>query len=492
MILRVFWAAFLLVLWQVLLSAQNPGLMTDDSGEIVAAAHTLGIGHSPGFPLYMLVSRLALLVPAGTPAFRLNLLAALFTLLSALVVTLLGRAWWREQFPEASSRAVLPVREGALLLSALSLVSFESVFAKGLSAKGGIDTLVLLGVSLALWAGSRGAGSRAAMLALFLFATGLTNHWPLLAPWALFLALRYAGEAKSWGGARLLAACALALTGLSVFLTLPLRAAHSPGLNWESPSQLSSFLSVLLRQSAPEAEFASKPWSQYAGNFGQYLRVMGGHGWPGFPLLAAVGAGWLLRERRGLAFAMLAGYLLMVAAVVRAAHFDTVSNYLMADYFATSQALPALLAASGVLAFFGRWGDSRPGILRVSLLVLLAIPVLWGTGVFVRQDKSRYTLAEDLGDNLLKELPRGAVVLLDSDVTVMPLLHAQIVEGKRPDVCVVPLGLLRSGWGFRQTMEAARERIATPPAVRGFEEAVRFIADPGRFRSGGVFYAYDP
>ena len=69
----LFWPLFYLGLWEVLLRAQNPGLMTDDSGEIATAASCLGICHGPGFPLYILAARLAGFLPVGTPAFRLNL-----------------------------------------------------------------------------------------------------------------------------------------------------------------------------------------------------------------------------------------------------------------------------------------------------------------------------------------------------------------------------------------------------------------------------------
>jgi hypothetical protein len=490
MLLRSVWAAFLLLLWQALLSAQNPGLMTDDSGEIVAAAHSLGIGHSPGFPLHMLLSRLFLLLPLGTPAFRLNLMAASFTLLSVLVVTMTARAFREATVPGMSRREAV-VREIILVVTALSLLSCESVFAKSLTAKGGINTLVLFLLSLLLWAAGEGRGRRAT-LALFLFAAGLTNHWPLLLPWAPFLAVRYGPGWRALTARGALVAASLAIAGLSVFLYLPLRAALSPALNWEDPRALGPFLSVLSRMSSPEAEFATKSWAQYAANIRTVLGVMGGHWWPGFLLFAVAGIGRLLRERRRMAWGLLAGYALFMAAIVRAAHFDPLSDYLVADYLSTTQVVPAFLAAVGAMALFRARIGRRPRAVLAALAALLCASLIWGVRVGVRQEKSRYTLAGDLGDNLLMELPRGAVVLMDSDVTAMPVLHARLVEGKRPDVAALPLGLLRSRWGFAQIVRENRERVAGPFSVKGFGEAVRFVADPGRFAGGGFFYAYDP
>ncbi|MBN2565012.1 MAG: DUF2723 domain-containing protein, partial [Candidatus Eisenbacteria bacterium] len=62
-----------------------------DGAEFVAAAHTLGIAHPPGYPLYTLVSALAVRAPFGTPFFRMSLLSGVFGAAAAAVV---GSAVW--------------------------------------------------------------------------------------------------------------------------------------------------------------------------------------------------------------------------------------------------------------------------------------------------------------------------------------------------------------------------------------------------------------
>src|SRR5436853_7152974 len=81
------WPLFFLLLWQILLSAQNPGLMSDDSGEMIAASYRLGLPHPPGYPLFDLIGRLFSFIPVGTVSFRFSLLAAVL-ILSALVFIL--------------------------------------------------------------------------------------------------------------------------------------------------------------------------------------------------------------------------------------------------------------------------------------------------------------------------------------------------------------------------------------------------------------------
>ena len=47
-----------------------------DASEYITAAYTLGIPHPPGNPLFVLLGRVASLLPFGNVAFRVNLLAA--------------------------------------------------------------------------------------------------------------------------------------------------------------------------------------------------------------------------------------------------------------------------------------------------------------------------------------------------------------------------------------------------------------------------------
>jgi len=44
----------------------TPGIGLEDSGEFATAATTLSLTHPPGYPLYLLLGRLFILVPAGS------------------------------------------------------------------------------------------------------------------------------------------------------------------------------------------------------------------------------------------------------------------------------------------------------------------------------------------------------------------------------------------------------------------------------------------
>src|SRR5436305_7688444 len=56
-----------------------------DASEYITAAYVLGIPHPPGNPLFVLLGRVASLLPVGTVAIRVNLLAAVASACTAAI-----------------------------------------------------------------------------------------------------------------------------------------------------------------------------------------------------------------------------------------------------------------------------------------------------------------------------------------------------------------------------------------------------------------------
>src|SRR5215510_534517 len=61
-----------------------------DSGEFIAVSYILGIPHPPGTPFYVLLGRIATLVPWASVAQRVNGLSALSSALAVWVTYLTG------------------------------------------------------------------------------------------------------------------------------------------------------------------------------------------------------------------------------------------------------------------------------------------------------------------------------------------------------------------------------------------------------------------
>lgn len=85
-------------------------------------------------------------------------------------------------------------------------------------------------------------------------------------------------------------------------------------------------------------------------------------------------------------------------------------------------------------------------------------------------DRAAQRGAETFTDEALGALPRGALVLVDDPAVAWRLWAARVVRGDRPDVVVVPLGLV-------DRASVARRLLALEPALAGL---VRDVAITGR------------
>src|SRR6478609_8217204 len=65
-----------------------PTVTLTDSGELIVAAHGLGVAHPPGTPLWVMLAHLASLVPVGNVAVRINFSSAVFAALACAMLTL--------------------------------------------------------------------------------------------------------------------------------------------------------------------------------------------------------------------------------------------------------------------------------------------------------------------------------------------------------------------------------------------------------------------
>jgi hypothetical protein len=71
----------------VYMATMAPTVTFVDSGALIVAAHTSGVAHPPGFPLWLILARAAAWLPAGSTAVRVHLLSAVSAALAAALVT---------------------------------------------------------------------------------------------------------------------------------------------------------------------------------------------------------------------------------------------------------------------------------------------------------------------------------------------------------------------------------------------------------------------
>ena len=155
------------------ISTAFPSFKNNDSPETAASAYTLSIPHPPGYPLINLAGKAAItLLPAGNPAFRMNIfssfLAAGCLLLFYLIIKQNLSALYNRQL-----RAEIFAIAGAALLGTSLLFWNQATEAKGSVY---MMNLFFTAALVLIWV--KAPGRRLIYLSSFIYGLSLSNHWP--------------------------------------------------------------------------------------------------------------------------------------------------------------------------------------------------------------------------------------------------------------------------------------------------------------------------
>ena len=129
-------------------------------------------------------------------------------------------------------------------------------------------------------------------------------------------------------------------------------------------------------------------------------------------------------------------------------------------------------------------------------LCFLAVPVLMGSQEWDDHDRSKKTLARDIGKDYLESCPPNAILISFGDNDTYPLWYAQEVEGIRPDVRVMNYSLLGTDWYINQLRYKVNESgpadvLFTPEQIQGnTRDAVPIGQIPG-FDGNKYYDLYD-
>ena len=508
-----------------------------DAGELIAAAHTLGVPHPPGTPLYVLLARAldVVLGPAVGSAAAVNALSALCTAAAGGITAALVTRWTREAAGGvaaalcAGTMATVwlnateaEVYAASLLLGLAMLLAGERagrtadprwslllgyLFALAvplhLSALVAAPAAVLLAAS---GADARVRWDEAALLAVpLLLALGVGTLSPTLLALA-FLALPLAVTVRWRGGrARPLHAALAALVALSAVLVLLVRARLDPPVNQGDPATLEALLWVIGRRQydlAPLWPRQAPLWLQL-GNLIEYADWQVALGlsptvepsWRRTPLtlaFVALGVAGSRAHRRADARSWRALVVLLAAASVGVVLYlnlkagpsfghgvlpeGAVREARERDYF-FALAFWVWGAWAGVgIAWLARgagWARAAPAG------ALLPMALNWSA--VTRRHEPDASLPRATAAALLASAPPRAVLLLAGDNDTYPLWYLQQVEGVRPDVTPVTVPLLGAPW-YRDEL-AQRHALLDAAGVRrwaGLAPLLRGIAERAR------------
>ena len=422
-----------------------PSVTFFDSGEFLTASYSLGSAHSPGYPLFLMYSKLFTWLPIGNIAFRINMATALSSSLACMGVYLLTiRILKDEQQLDNEKNSAFAVK-GAGVAAALAFACTPRLWLQSNHDKPYPLLAFIAAVIFYLllkWRENKINGDeQAAYIYASTFLAGLSMglHQTivlLLPAWLLLILLtdwRMITRAKEF-----LLAVAFALFGFSVHLYLPLRATCNPLLNWGDTKTHTQFLWHFLRkgyQSDPHPRDGSLLWAQI-----KAFNIPHEFTWIGAALVIFA-LFCLLRRQRDIVIV----YLVTIASflLVIVGYFNTITEliFLTEEFFTPLYLLTAVLIGIGLyhliviaaskVKFLEKFGAKAYGMISV---IYLLLPLALGSINFYENDQHNNYIAFDYAANSLRSLPQNAVMYTWGDSGAFPLWYLQGVERMREDI----------------------------------------------------------
>lgn len=470
----------------------TPSVGLVDSGALTVATWSLGNAHPPGFPLYLMLTHLATLLPIGTVAWRTNLASAIFAALACGVVSL---ATWemlmysapKAVVPKKKKKEAAPPPEPTLPVAVVTLVSAFAglllAFSRTLWAYATVTEVYALNtflVATVVWlmlAWRRTGAVNQLYAAALVFGLALGVHHVTVGLTLLGIAVlvvRTGGvrffRSRAFGIAAAVAVAAL----IAVYAYLPLAAAHHSALNWGDPHDLGGVVRHVTAEQYRSYVTAGEQGGQIDDVFRLVTRELGPRWLPLALLVAIVGLGAAFRRDRTLFWLL---FLIALAGCAWMLVYPIVNDedaYLLPAFVAL-----VLAAAYGAAALAGRRTAVAAALL---LLPLLALFVHWPY-----RDRSRFFVAKDYVDNTLATVERNALLITGDWQLYSPLFYFLEAEKTRPDVKAIQYGMLIRKWYIDQLDHRYPDLFAN---VRDELAAYRPLLE--RFEQGGPQWTDDP
>lgn len=406
-----------------------PTVLAFDSGEFQFAAPTLGLVHPTGYPLYLLLGWLFAWLPPGDVAYRLNLFSAVAAASAVGLTALLGVTI----LPGRPAAA----RLGSLAAAGLTAVSFELWSQAVIAEVYALQLLLLAGLTLAV--------TRRWPLPLIGLLVGLSlaHHRAAILTLPLLAVYLIAERGRSLLSPRpLVLAALLAVTPLTLYLYIPLRADHSPYLVQETASgtrfvayqnDLTGFIDMVTGRVFADKLTAPANLEE---RLALFLRLAARQ-WVGAVWLAAgIGIVGLLARRPR------AGLLVLAIVVVTVAfallyRIGDIEVYFIPAYWAAALAAGA---AVGTLVEQVRW--PALGVALASAAMLLLVGPSLVTNLPLVDRSTHWEVRERWERILAAPLPPRAILASDDRDDLTPLWYFSLVEGRRPDLIGIFPGIV--------------------------------------------------
>ncbi|MGE5208309.1 MAG: protein O-mannosyl-transferase family [Alphaproteobacteria bacterium] len=458
-----------------------PTVTLVDSGELIVAAHGLGVAHPPGVPLWVMLAHLASLVPFGNVAVRINFSSALFAALACAMLTLVvvelmttsshaGARKRTKKSAQQSRKREDPIVDGFLVFAPAVGAGFLMAFSRTLWFYATITEVYALNALLILvvfflmvrWRRriietQKDAGDQVTAHDAWLYGAasvfGLAmgvHHVTVALTLPAVAVLVYRTQGLNFFASRRLLYAALISIGalIAVYAYLPFAASRSPVMNWGNPRSLQEiWWHITGRQYRVFFSFSPAIMgTQFVEFCRMALREFGFPWLPLAPFLALAGFASAYKRDRT-AFWFLA--LIVIADLAYALSYEIAED--KDAYY-----LPAFISIALAAGFGIQWlirvskpkgaTVGKPYFLGAIALVFTLMTAFAANWPF--NNRRHFFVAEDYVQNLFSTIAPNGLLLTQDWQVVSPMFYVQEIEKRRRDVKVVDINLLRRSWYF--------------------------------------------
>ncbi|MBD3271416.1 MAG: DUF2723 domain-containing protein [Elusimicrobia bacterium] len=485
-----------------------PSIYGGDTGELIVTAHTLGIPHAPGYPLFNLVGKLfETSIPWASEGFRINVGAAVMGSCTVVLFYRFILSFFDSRFIACLTAIVIGsvpiffeqsiVTEVFMLnmliaLTVLILVNqpfhlphiYAAAFLFGLGLANHQTIILIIPVVHIMLDRSH----RTYVMSMYMgsFFLLFFSAWAGMGLWIIMMgyhALRSKFSSAIYRAAGM--AGFMSLLGVAVYAYLPIRAHAGPMINFGDPKTWDNFIAVITRK-----EFGSLTLHPTALTFRSFdtlwlqllgitQTVMTQIGIPGI-LLGGIG----LFATRKKPIASIAVSSIMISGLLFIVYSNLSPNTLALWRLERFYLLPMIgygLLVAGALSLIDelmRGISPIPWFIRQLIVVCIA-------GIFIIPGKrftgSRHHYAVlDFGANITRTVPVHSTIVLDTklfDEYGSSLAHKTLVQQKRPDLTIIA----RSGTMFADIYNNRIFSLPEPQQLKKMKQMEQALHDTTNF-----------
>lgn len=479
---------FILPVFFVYLYNLSPGIFSADSGEMAAAAKTLGIPHPPGYPLYTLIAHLFLKIPVNlTPAGKISLFSVLTSILALCIFLKL--------LLKILKRKIISVTVVLILAFCYPFWLYSEVVE--VFSLNNLLAIVLLYLSVLIYQERDKIKIKRYFLFFFFFiGLSLTHHHTIVLTFPALILLLYP-KRKFLKDKWFFIKCLLLLViGFSFYLYVPMAARKNPPINWDNAVNLKNLLRLITR-----ADYGSFVYSQSGGaqtieerllqipSFFYFLIL--DFGVIGF-LLGISGFIFLYLKDKRLFLSFLAGFLVTGPFFSFYSAFPIYTSFVLGvfeRFLMLSYIFWVISLGFGILAmrdilhkFFLKIGIKR--LLGVSIilseLVFLVLPLKIFSLNRQKINLRNNFLGDFVGKDILDSLPKNSIVLLMGDLFVFNTQYVYYNLGYRNDVKIILASRFHLPY-IRENFKRAYPEVSTPKNLTN-KDFLRQLLELNRYK----------